>query len=267
LNIYNREPRTNLSKWEQQLEEYTSLLKQVVQKPKKGELRFDNSCVRASDVASQYYCEKKVEMQYLYGEIETETKNQGTEAHEKLLEGSEEVSRQNLWKKIHGKRPVFALELLLLAKYKGLILAGRPDCILFEKGFPLIIFEYKFSRSQRDYLSYHVQARTYGILLKNMGFDISKLFYAIVVADHRAKDDDQLKARVVDTILKNRPKDTVLTTENAVIYLNKFNPNEAELALDWAIEFWKGQREATQTMNPNKCRSCEYNADCERQST
>ena len=106
-----------MSGWARQLEEYNSLLKQVIQKTKKGEgeLRFDNSCVRASDVASQYFCEKKVEMQYLYGEIETETKNQGTEAHEKLLEGSEEVSRQNLWEKIHGKKPVFALELLLLA--------------------------------------------------------------------------------------------------------------------------------------------------------
>jgi len=257
-----------MSKLQIQIEEYNSLLEQVTQKFKKGEgeLRFGNLLIKASDVASQYFCEKKVEMQYLYGEIETETKNQGTEAHEKLLEGSEEVSRQKLWKMIQGKKPVFALELLLLAKYKGLVLAGRPDCILFEKGFPLIIFEYKFSRSQIDYLSYHVQARTYGILLKSMGFDISKLFYAIVVADRRAKDDDQLKVRVVDIILKNRLKETVLTTENAVIYLNKFNPNEAELALDWAVEFWKGQREATQTMNPNKCRSCEYNADCEKPS-
>jgi hypothetical protein len=213
-----------MSGWERQLEEYNSLLEQVIQKSTKGEgeLRFDNSCVRASDVASQYFCEKKVEMQYLYGEIETETKNQGTEAHEKLLEGSEEVSRQNLWKKIHGKKPVFALELLLLAKYKDLVLAGRPDRVLFENGFPLIIFEYKFSRSKRDYLSYHVQARTYGII-----------------------------------------KEAVLTTENAVIYLNKFNPNEAEQSLDWAIEFWNKQREAIPTRNPNKCKSCEYNVECD----
>ena len=250
--------------WERQLEEYDSLLEQFIQRLKKGEgeLRFDRPAIRASDIAEQYFCEKKVEMQHLYGQIETETKNLGTEAHEKLLEGSEKVSRQNLWKKIYQKKPIFALELLLLAKYKGLILAGRPDCILFKNGFPLIIFEYKFSRSQRDYLSYHVQARTYGILLKNMGFDISKLFYAIVVADRITKDDDQLKERVVDAILKNGLKETVLTTENAVIYLKKFNPEEAELSLDWAIEFWKSQREAIPTTNPNKCRTCEYNEEC-----
>jgi len=251
-------------RWKRQLEEYDSLLEQFVQgiKKREGELRFDRPGIRASDIAEQYFCEKKVEMKYLYGQIETETKNQGTEAHEKLLEGSEEVSRQNLWKKIYQKKPIFALELLLLAKYKGLILAGSPDCVLFKNGVPLIIFEYKFSRSQRDYLSYHVQARTYGTILKNMGFDISKLFYAIVVADRKAKDDDQFKARVVDSTLKNGLKEAVLTTKNAIIYLNKFRPDEAELALDWAIEFWKGQRESIQTTNPNKCRSCEYNTDC-----
>jgi CRISPR/Cas system-associated exonuclease Cas4 (RecB family) len=253
-----------LSKWERQLEEYYSLLEQVIQKSKKGEgeLRFSNSCVRASDVASQYFCEKKVEMKYIYGQIETETKNMGTEAHEKLLEGSEEVSRQNLWKKLHQKKRIFALELPLLAKYKGLVLAGSPDCVLFKDGVPLVIFEYKFSRSKRDYLSYHVQARTYGTILKGMGFDVSRLFYAIIVADRRAKDDDQLKKRVVDTILKSTLTEAVLTTENAVIYLKKFDAEEAELSLDWAIEFWKNQREAIQTRNPNKCRSCEYTEEC-----
>lgn len=61
---------------EQQLEEYKSLLEQIIQKSAKGEgeRRFNNPCIRASDVASQYFCEKKVELQYLHGEIETEIK-------------------------------------------------------------------------------------------------------------------------------------------------------------------------------------------------
>ena len=254
-----------MMKRQRQFEEYDSLLGQLVQKIEKGEgeLRFNSPFVKASDIASQYFCEKKVEMQYLHGEIETERKILGTEAHEKLLDDSVKIKRADLWKEIYGKKPVFALEMPLLAKYKNLILAGQPDSVLFMRGLPLIIFEYKFSRSQRDYLSYHVQSRTYGMLLKSMGFDVSKLFYAIVVADLRAKDDDQLKVRVVDTILKNRLKETVLTTENAVIYLNKFNPKEAEQNLDWAIEFWKKQREAIPTRNPNKCRSCEYEMECD----
>jgi len=253
-----------VSEWKKQLKEFDSLLKQIVRKKKngKGELRFDRFTIRASDVAGQYYCEKKIEMGYLYGEVETETKNQGTEAHENLLEGSEAVCREDLWKAIYEKEPVLALEWLLLAKYKNVMLIGTPDSVLFKNGFPLVVFEYKFSRSKRVYPSYRVQAGFYGILLKSNGFNTEKLFYAIVVADRRAKDDPNLKERVFDAIQKNGLKKAILPIENAVIYLNKFDRQEAESSLDWAIQFWKGQREAIPTTNQNKCRICEYKEKC-----
>ena len=254
-----------MSKWKRQLEEYNSVLEQVIQKSTKGEgeLRFGNPFIKASDIASQYFCEKKVEMRHLHGEIETERKLLGTEAHEKLLEDSVKIKRKDLWKEIYGKKPVFALEMPLLAKYRNLILAGQPDSVLFMRGSPLIIFEYKFSRARRPFRDHHVQARTYGILLKNMGFSADRLFYAIVIVNPEARDDKTIKRRVVNTIMENRLEEAVLTTENARIYLNKFNQTEAEKALDWAIEFWKKQREAIPTRNPNKCRSCEYNVECD----
>ena len=253
-----------MNRWKQQIEEYDSLFRQILQKKEnnQGDLRFNRSTIRASDVAGQYYCEKKIEMQYLYGKIETKTKTQGTEAHENLLEGSEAVDREDLWNAIYGKEPVLALEWLLLANYKDLILVGKPDSILFEDGFPLVIFEYKFSRSKRAYPSYHVQAGFYGILLKNIGFNTEKLYYAIVVADRRARDDPKLKENVFNAIMKNGLKKTILPIENAVIYLKKFDEQEAESSLDWAIQFWKNQREAIPTSNPYKCRSCEYKEEC-----
>jgi len=254
-----------MMKRQRQFEEYDSLLGQLVQKIEKGEgeLRFNSPFVKASDIASQYFCEKKVEMQYLHGEIETERKILGTEAHEKLLDDSVKIKRADLWKEIYGKKPVFALEMPLLAKYKNLILAGQPDSVLFMRGLPLIIFEYKFSRARRPFRSHHVQTRTYGILLKNMGFDTDQLFYAIVIVNPEARDDETVKRRVVNTIMENRLEEAVLTTENARIYLNKFDQIEAERDLDWAIEFWKKQREAIPTRNPNKCRSCEYKMECD----
>jgi len=257
-----------MSQWEHQLEEYNFLLKKLVQRIKKGEgeLKFDSHFVKASDIAAQYFCEKKVEMEHLHGWIETERKILGTEAHEKLLEDSVEITRKDLWKRIYGKKPIFALEMRLLAKYKNLILAGQPDSILFMRGFPLIIFEYKFSRSRRPFRDHHVQGRTYGIILRNMGFDINRLFYAIVMADPKARHDEKLKERVVNAVIKNGPKEAVLTIENARIYFNKFNQTEAERDLDWSIEFWKKQREAIPTRNPNKCRSCEFNAECKKPS-
>ena len=47
-------------------------------------------------------------MGYLYGEVETETKNQGMEAHENLLKGSEAVGQEDIWKSVYGKEPVLS---------------------------------------------------------------------------------------------------------------------------------------------------------------
>ncbi len=253
-----------MTTWKQQLKKYNSLLNQVNQKKddNEGELRFSRCTIRASDVAGQYYCEKKIELEYLYGEIETETKNQGSEGHEKLTEGSEAVDQEDLWKSVYSKEPVLALEWLLLGEYKDIILAGQPDAVLFENGLPLVIFEYKFSRSKRAYSSHHVQAGFYGILLKSLGFETEKLFYAIVVADRRARANPNLRDSVFNAVMKNGLNEAVLPVENAVIYLKKFDEEMACSSLDWAIEFWKKKRESIRTVNQNKCRVCEYYEQC-----
>ena len=223
---------------ERQLERFDSLLKGLSQKQKeKGELRFNRSFVIASDIAGQYYCEKKIEMQYLHGKVETESKNIGTKAHEKLSEDAVKVQRSDLWQKIYSVAPVFALEMFLLANYNGVLLAGKPDSVLFRRGFPLVVFEYKFSRSNEAYPSYHVQAQTYGVLLGNMGFDTSRLFYAIVVADPKTKGSRELRQNVVHTVIQNGPKEAVHSINDAKIYYNKFNRVIAEKDLAWALEF------------------------------
>jgi len=261
-----------MSRWEHQLKEYNSLLEQLVQKLERGEgeLKFNRPFIMASDIADQYFCEKKVEMRYLHGEIETERKTLGTEAHEKLLEGSVKIKREELWKKIYKGKPVLTPEMLLIAKYKDLVMAGRPDVILFVRGYPLILLEYKFSKNRIPFRDQHVQARTYGILLRNMGFDTNQLLYAIVMVEPEARDDEELKERVINAVIKvikNGPKEAVLTVENARIYVNKFDHTEAEQDLDWAVEFWTKQRETIPTRNLNKCRSCEYSSECKKLGT
>lgn len=254
-----------MTEWKTQLERFDSLLGELNQGNQRQEkkLRFNRSFVIASDIAGQYYCEKKIEMQYLHGKIETESKNMGAEAHEKLTEDSIKVKREDLWQKIYGAKPVFALEMFLLANYRGILLAGKPDSVLFRGGFPLVVFEYKFSKSSEAYPSYHVQAQTYGVLLENMGFDTSRLFYAIVVADPKTKGSRELRKKVVQTIISNGPKETVHSINNAKIYQVKFNRVNAEKDLAWALEFWIKNREAQPTSNQNKCARCEYQAKCE----
>lgn len=212
---------------------------------------------------ASFTAKKKVEMQYLHGEVETEEKTIGSEAHEKLEEDAVKIRREDLWKKIYGKEPMFAVEMFILAKYKDIILGGMPDSVLFRNGRPLIIFEFKFSRSRIAYLSHHVQARTYGAILEKMGFDTSDLFYAIVTADPKTRGDRKFRSEVIATIIKNGPKETVLPIRDATIHFHKFNLSEVENYLRWAIDFWKQNREATPTNNPNKCIRCEYQTQCQ----
>lgn len=254
----------SMIEWQVQLEIFVSLLRELNgnRQEQSGKLRFDRSAVLVSDVAGQYYCEKKVELQYLHGKIETEEKNIGTEAHERLTEDAVKVKREELWQKIYGSEPVFALEMFLLAKYGDVFLAGKPDSVLFTRGFPLVVFEYKFSRSGVAYPSYHVQAQTYGVLLGNMGFDTSRLFYAIVVADPKTRGSQELRQNVVRTLMANSLKEAVHSIDDAKIYFNKFNRLEAEKDLAWALEFWNKNREAQPTNNQSKCAKCEYQAQC-----
>ena len=250
-----------MDQWKQHLNQYLVGIVQLFDADR-GKLRFDKSTIAASDIAGQFFCEKKVEMQYLHGEIESEAKLVGTEAHERLLEDSVRVKREEMWRKIYGKDPVLALETLFFAQVKDVVIAGKPDSILFRDGYPLVIFEYKFSKSQTAYKTHHVQAETYGLLLDNVGFNTRFLHYAIVVADPQARFDKQLKKKVAAAIGKNGLKDAELEIEKAKIYLHKYDREAAEKDLDWAIKFWTKEREALPTANSNKCRGCEYSKEC-----
>jgi hypothetical protein len=72
----------NMPKWERQFGAFHSLREELVDMQRKGEgkLRFNRPFIIASDISQQYFCEKKVEMQYLHGRVETPEKTVGTEA-------------------------------------------------------------------------------------------------------------------------------------------------------------------------------------------
>jgi hypothetical protein len=274
LNIYlpknkstNRKNMIAWPAWKTKFENYQHLLKELQQeraKPKTN-LRFNKAAVTASDIASQYFCEKKLEMEQLYGKIITPAKTTGTENHEKLLETAVPVkTEEELWQKIHEPQPIFALEWLLVAKYKTTLLVGKPDSVLFENGQPQIVFEYKFSRTGIAYPAYHIQARTYGILLTNLGFNTQNMHYAIIVADPQQKGQTTLQDEAMNAITENGLTETMLQIQNANVYLQKFNQETAEKNLEWALEYWKQTREAQPADNPNKCLKCEYQTKCNK---
>jgi hypothetical protein len=256
------------SKWAIQLELFNGLLNEISQEQSSVDnyLRFNRRFLIASDIASQYYCEKKVEMQYLHGKIETEAKTIGTKAHQKLTEDGVKIKKADLFKKIYGKKPTTALEMFLVAKYKDIILAGIPDAVLFNSGVPVILYEYKFSRSGVTYPSYHAQVNTYGILLENLGFDTSQLYSAIVVADPQTRGDRALRLEVkmkTQSAIQQGKVPWLISVKDARIFMNKFSRPQAEKTLDWAIEFWTKTRESQISDSQNKCAKCEYQKHCQ----
>ena len=252
--------------WKQQLAEYTALIEEVAHsyRDDRGPYRFGRASIIASDIAQQYFCEKNVEMRYVHGEVETEAKLVGTEVHEALLQDAVVLEREELWQMIYSGEPVVALEMYLVARFDDTIVAGKADAIHFSDGVPLIIYEYKFGRSRRPYPSHHVQAKVYGALLANMGFDTTKLFHAIVLASPEVRHDESFKHMVMEAVAMNGPKEAEITMDMARIFVTKFDRDDADRELMWAVEFWKLQRGAIPTRNPNKCRSCVYQKECDR---
>jgi len=229
----------------------------------KGEyLRFNQLYLKASKIAEQFYCEKKVEMEQLHGRIETETKMQGSEGHESLLVDSVEFERDELLQEIFSGEVVMVHEMPLLAKYHDVILAGQPDAILFKEGDPIVLFEYKFSNSPLPYKSYHAQARVYGRILDSMGFDTSDLFYTIAVVPRSNRDDEEIFRKVIKAVNENGPNEATLKIDGANVYIYEYHQIDAERDIDWALDYWRGTREAFPADNSSKCRNCEYRDKC-----
>ena len=63
----------NMPKWERHPGVYHSLVEEFLNERDRdeGKLGFNRLSIIASDIAEQYFCEKKVEMQYLYGRVDT----------------------------------------------------------------------------------------------------------------------------------------------------------------------------------------------------
>ncbi len=242
--------------------ERENCIRQRLRSPEGYKLRFDKPYLRASEIAEQYYCEKKVEMTNIHGRVETETKRQGSEGHESLLAESTIVDRGDVLEEIFYGDQVIIQEMPLLAEHSGVPLVGQPDAVAFREGNPTMVLEAKFSHSPLPYRSYHAQARVYGRMLDGAGFDTSDLFYVIAVAPRDRRGDETIFRKVVDALRDRGASEESFEVDGVHVYVYEYRQTEAVKDLDWAIEYWTGSREAEPAENGAKCRSCEYQAEC-----
>ena len=233
-------------------------------------LRFRNGikAIPASSIAEQLYCEMKIEHEYVNGEIETETKNEGTELHEKLL-AMEEATIEEIIKGI-GTQKTFVASFPIAAKFQGLSLVGIPDAVVFEKSVPKYVLELKTTAkgdTTRIYDSQKAQALIYGLLLESIGFDCSNLDLVIVRYRSTAlsqKEKSKFLQRMVTSLLNKSYLNLAVKSRYEIVpHTLTYDKSNAVRVLNETRGYWLSEREPIPTTNPNKCRACEFRDLCE----
>ena len=242
-----------------------SLLNEIESGAGMFRLRFNVPYIGVYWVADQFFCEKQVEISMKEGELEIERKKIGKDFHEKLSAGMEKTSREQVWSYILSGRSICVSDLLLVGKWKGIPIIGRADLLLFSRSKPLWLFEFKFTNMRIPSGSSHVQARLYSLLLKQMGFDVSTLKYAIVLAKEKPENFERWRRLVLDKVKSYRllKEKAVVKINGCRVFIGKPKFDKAEKELNFALKYWLCIREAIPTKSASKCRACAYNASCD----
>lgn len=251
-----------MSLWKDRLQNYESEIN--------ASLLFRNGikAIPASSIAEQLYCEMKIEQEYVNGEIETETKNEGTALHEKLLA----MKESTIGEIITGieTQKTFVASFPIAAKYQGLTLVGIPDAVVFEKSVPKYVLELKTTArgdTTRIYDSQKAQALIYGLLLETIGFDCSNLDLVIVRYKSTAlsqKEKSIFLQRMVASLMNRSYLNLATESRYEIVpHTLTYDRSNAVRVLNQTRGYWLSERKPIPTTNPNKCRACEFRDLCE----
>lgn len=226
------------------------------------------SMVPTSRIAGQYYCEQKVEMEYLHGEIETEAKTEGERLHEQLIQMTK-TTRDDIIKSIK-KRKILVASFPIYAKLSGLVVVGVPDAIVFLKGTPTHLIELKTTKgdTSRLWKDQLLQAQIYGLILDEMGFDCSRLKLIVIRIRRQNGSSEGHKERFlresIRELLNGLDKTTTSKVDGSTTHIVDYSKQDVVGEFRWAEAYWLSQREPIPTQNIAKCRSCEFNDVCPR---
>ena len=160
-------------------------------------------------------------------------------------------------------KDVYYASFPLLANFSELVLTGKPDVVIFVKGSPLFVVELKTTGTDISKLwpNQLVQARVYGLLLQEMGFDCSRLKLAVI--SHRRNGDisGEYRRKFLDYI-KVRMIYRHIHKPDFHVHLIDYAKEDAVANVKWAEDYWLSKRQPISTRNVGKCRSCEYVDTC-----
>jgi len=241
-------PRDN---WKTIFKNQVKLREELNDRIKKGKsnLKFDRPYLIVSDIASQFYSEAKLELDYVLGKIKTEAQKEGARLHERMAEDGVVVKFRELMKKIPQAEEIVIMEALFLMKFDSNIIVGKPDVIIFKRGIPIFLFEYKFSKYSITFPNQRVQAQIYCQILKEVGYNTDLLCYGIILAprdttkkSNNVKNIPRKVLQRIDLSSLIQEQEQEIRFDQIKVFLYKFDSEKAETDLKWALEYWKGER-------------------------
>jgi len=247
--------------WRENLSSIKSLLE-------KKEFLHGARAIPASSIGTQFFCEMKVEQDYVHGEIETEEKTEGDALHQELL-AMTPTTKKRLLDDIEKERLVVA-SFPLAAETDGLVLIGVPDAVVFQNGMPTHVIELKTTRGDASILydGQRAQAVIYGLLLDQVGFDCKNLGLEVVKFRRQTPLSDEQKGQFLDmlttALVSGKELGALLPRAEGQVVRHSFayRRDEALRILGQTQGYWLGERHAQPTSNPNKCKACEFRQVC-----
>lgn len=224
------------------------------------------SMVPTSGIAGQFYCEQKIEMEYLHGEIETEAKTEGERLHEQLIQMTK-TTRDDLIRSVKKKK-ILVASFAIYARFSGLVVVGVPDAIVFLKGIPTFLIELKTTKgdTSRLWKDQLLQAQIYGLILDEMGFDCSRLKLVVIRIRRQNRFSEGHKERFlhesIRELLNGLDKTATSKVDGSTKHIIGYNKQDVVGEFRWADAYWLSQREPIPTQNIAKCRSCEFSHVC-----
>lgn len=246
-------------------------------------IRHGLKAVGVSTLAGQLYCEKKVDLSFEHPEIDIRSKatDVGTEGHEDISSDALQITRYEFIQAVKRGDEFTLQESMFEAKFKGMGILGVPDLVRLHGNRCLAVLEFKFSRRSAPFIDRFIQAQLYGWLIQKNGLDTSKCICGICVLPPDSDLDLGFDLENVDfdggfhhwliegmksarkSISRLRSEASAPLTigdKDVTLHLYRYDCIVAEKHLEWAISYWKNERDPIPTRRPAKCRMCPYNA-------
>lgn len=224
------------------------------------------SVVPPNKVGTQFYCEQKTVMEREHGDISTPEKEIGSEVHDKAAEDARRMDDDELWHRLEEDDQLVLVESGFVGEVCEFLIPGIPDVVLFEQGMPKLVIDRKTtSYPWTTFDNQEIQTWLYGRILDSLGFDVNELYLGILGHEQTLDFDfaKELQRICCQTYVSmDMGPNQLHESPDAVFHLWAYDQSQFEDELSRGFEFWRGERDALPTDNPNKCKGCEYSDIC-----